>query len=834
MKTTFPGFFVFAWLVIGCERPVPFVSDGGPVEVQDGGVTNAGPRDGGEDGGGGDAGLGDGGASVDAGPGLDAGRPGVPDPAQSSLVATALAVADGVDEAVVVISIKDVFGTGVAGVTPVLSIGGTGNLTRPCTPTLASGVSTCGVRSTVAEPKALTTSSPVVLTGATRFVAGPPADATSTFDGGPTTLPADGTSEGLVSVRLSDAFGNPVEGVTPTLTLTGLAAQLAPPAPTNAQGVSTTRVRSTIPGTAMVALTAPLQRGPLAFTFVAGAPSESRSTISATPGSAPADGVSAVQLTATIRDAQGNPLPGQTVRFAVPDAGLVLEQPALLTSDAGVAQGRLFGVLPGVRLVTLAQPLVTSTGATVTFTPNVPDPAQCSLVASPTTAIADGMAAIEVLVTLRDSSARPVAGVGVVVASTRGTVTQGPPTDLQGQTRAFVRSTTGGPAVITVTSPVVLGSEFVTFRPILDVEVPLEMLSWPVNWSSGAALQVDRSQLHLDRSDYDGVVTTTFEAVCQGAQRTVELVAQSSGAAVASVSCPAAASPTRVRSTAFTWSGAQVFRARLAAASTAAPFVLHSARVIVTQTAATRTRYMALLVRGPNTAQGEAISTTFNSSEFASQLVSWWWSPTRVAGLSPSTPFEFEVIADISGTSISPTVRLRREELFFDAATVSTAPGLRRYTTAFAAPPGGGPSQNTEARYRVSPGGASNGWFLLRAAVWVRLENMERLQLQIPLTGGPEAHDPALHRFELTRYTNPTTSLLANTSIPGFPGNTATVQLQGSAGDTVTGSMALGPPLSAQGPSSLAVPAASLDQLRLSATVQGTSVQAPLLRVEVN
>ncbi len=757
----------------------------------------------------------------DAGPVVDAGAPGVPVESESSLVATAVAIADGVDQVVVLVSLKDAQMNGVAGITPSLQVSGAGNSALACTVTGTNGISTCRFSSTVAETKTISLQTPVALSTTTRFDAGPAVLANSSFDGGPARVAADGTSAATFAVTLIDARGNPVRGEMPGLAVSGVGF-LAAATATGAQGVATVELRSTRVGLSTIEVRSPLMLGAATVEFVAGPPSATTSTIDAGPPTAPANGVTTIALTATLRDAQGNPVAGRMVQFAALDGGVQINQPTQPTASDGTATGTVTATSPVTRLVTLAAPIVTTTGAVVSFFASQADPSNSTITATPTTLLADGVSSSEVVVTLRDALNRPVSGATAVMSSTRGTVTQGPVTDSQGQTRAFVRSTTAGTAALALSAPISLTGPTLTFSQTLSVQVPLEMLGWPVNFNAATALRVERSQLAIDRADYDGTVITNFEVVCQGPQRQINLIAQSTGMAVTSVTCPTASVPSRVRSAPFTWSGAQTFRAELAPMPATGAFTLHAARVMVTQTGATRTRYLVPLLKGSNSAQGEDLDTPVNAP--LAGLLSWWWDPASVVGVRS---FELELLTENVLVSFGPSYRLRNEAFFEELVSIPTLPGPLTRHVATITP---GPS---ETRYRLLPNGGAGGWFLKRAAVWVRLENAQRLRLQMPLTIGPSSHAAALPLFDRSSYTNPLTTL-ASTLVAGVPSPPATVQVLRTALDASQGLLPIGPQLTGVGAAWLSVDPLDLDQYRLSAQVQGGVMASPQLLIQVN
>ncbi|MEW5849432.1 MAG: IPT/TIG domain-containing protein [Myxococcota bacterium] len=71
------------------------------------------------------------------------------------------------------------------------------------------------------------------------------------------------------------------------------------------------------------------------------------STLAATPTELVADGVQSSVLTVTVRNADGEPMAGETVRFSANAAEVMLAQPAMVTDAGGVATGLARSETPG-------------------------------------------------------------------------------------------------------------------------------------------------------------------------------------------------------------------------------------------------------------------------------------------------------------------------------------------------------------------------------------------------------------------------------------------------------------------------------------------------------
>src|SRR5262249_40872973 len=157
----------------------------------------------------------------------------------------------------------------------------------------------------------------------------------------PASIAADGTSPSMITVTVLDAKRRPVAGATVTFAATGTGNTLTQPsAPTNASGIATGTLASTVAESKTISATV---NGTTALAqhatvmFVAGSPANARSTVIAAPTSVAADGTSSSTITVTVRDASGNPVAGAIVTLAATGSGNTLVQPSGPTGAGGVA-----------------------------------------------------------------------------------------------------------------------------------------------------------------------------------------------------------------------------------------------------------------------------------------------------------------------------------------------------------------------------------------------------------------------------------------------------------------------------------------------------------------
>ena len=183
----------------------------------------------------------------------------------------------------------------------------------------------------------------------------------------------------------------------------------------------------------------------VSFEIPAAASSESAMAVS--PTSVPADGVTAASVTVTIKDQFGTPLAGKTVTVS----GVVTGTPnPSLTSSVSVSatttdgSGQItFGVEDtSVESITYSATDVTDNvevneTVSVVFRAGLPQAAQSSMQASPSSVPADGVTTSTITVTAEDHNANPVRGITITLSALNGssviTPSTGAVTDAAGQ-----------------------------------------------------------------------------------------------------------------------------------------------------------------------------------------------------------------------------------------------------------------------------------------------------------------------------------------------------------------------------------------------------------------
>jgi hypothetical protein len=175
-----------------------------------------------------------------------------------------------------------------------------------------------------------------------------------------------------ITITVKDVDANPVPGVGVTLSATGTGNTIVQPSPTNASGVTTGTISSTVPAAKVVSAVAggvPITQT-ATVTVVVGPVSAAQSTVVADPTSVELGGALST-ITVTVKDAYDNPISGATVVLAATGTGNTLTQPGSVTNASGVATGTLSSTVVESKTVSAT---ANGTGITQTATVTVTSP----------------------------------------------------------------------------------------------------------------------------------------------------------------------------------------------------------------------------------------------------------------------------------------------------------------------------------------------------------------------------------------------------------------------------------------------------------------------------
>src|ERR1035437_947480 len=177
--------------------------------------------------------------------------------------------------------------------------------------------------------------------------------ATSTLVASPGAVTADGVATTTLTVTVENAQGNIIPGAVVSLSGSGAGNNFGTiSGTTNASGVFTTTLASTLAQTETITATEGSVHETTSVTFSPGAASAATSTLVASPGAVTADGVATTTLTVTVEDAQGNIIPGAAVSLSGSGSGNTFGTISGTTNASGVFTTTLASTLAQTETIT--------------------------------------------------------------------------------------------------------------------------------------------------------------------------------------------------------------------------------------------------------------------------------------------------------------------------------------------------------------------------------------------------------------------------------------------------------------------------------------------------
>ncbi len=411
------------------------------------------------------------------------GDPATVNASNSSLVMspTSGVVADGTQSSLATITVRDVNGNPVSGQLVSLASSGFANSILPASAVSdANGLATANITSLRAETKTITATinpgpAQVVVTqqGSVQFIADASSISASLSSASAlpaTSVAADGTSISTISVTLLDVNSNPVAGQSVQISADGILNSIVQPSSSDAAGQASGTIASTAAQTKTITVTANpgpsqvvlVQKPTVAFVGNAAAISATGSSVIASPDQELiANGLSQSTVTITVRDTNGNPVPGQSVQIAVGGGSNLITQPLTLTDGNGVTTARLASTLAEIKsisatvnpgpgaMVLSQQPLVEFIGDA-----NNISATNSSAVALPLSGvITNGIDQSSITVIVRDVNNNPVPQqtVNLAATGTGNSLTQPPLSDALGRAVGSIASTVAETKTLTAT-----------------------------------------------------------------------------------------------------------------------------------------------------------------------------------------------------------------------------------------------------------------------------------------------------------------------------------------------------------------------------------------------
>ncbi len=320
----------------------------------------------------------------------------------------------------------------------------------------------------------------------------------------PGLVPADGHSTAELMATVVNAGGQAVSGV-PVSFSTDLGTLADLQGVTDAQGQVSTLVYSRAAGMATVTVSV---YGGLSGTttvdFYSVVPTAVQVRTSA--DLVPADGKTAVTVTAHVTDMAGYGVAGVPVTFSS-TLGVLVNPTTVQTNSSGDASETVTSGTAGTATVTATVGRLSSS-AQVTFY-SMSKVVQVQVAAAPESVPADGKTTAALTATVLNAGGQPVVGVPVSFSADLGTVVSaGAVSDDQGQVSAVVYSAQAGTAMVTATADGISGTAAVEFYTLGVAGVHVQMAPQSVPADGKTAATVTATVLDGGGLPMDGVSVT--------------------------------------------------------------------------------------------------------------------------------------------------------------------------------------------------------------------------------------------------------------------------------------------------------------------------------------
>jgi plastocyanin len=328
-------------------------------------------------------------------------------------------------------------------------------------------------------------SSITATTPAVNVVAADPSNATSIIASNPNShIIADGTSVSSITVTFKDQYGNPVSGVTPTLTSTGTGNTLVQAGASNTSGQAIATLTSTVPEAKTIRISSPTGFSSLGTVIVFGShlTDPAVSLVETTANIVPTDPASSAIVTATVKNELGTALPGKQVTL-ISTRGSSVDSisPSTATSDASgkavfTVKSTATGNANFTASVITDNTVIMPSAVNITFIrPADTDVSTISI--APSLLNADGNSVATITVVVKDNTGEEMSGRSVSLTSSRGAADIIAPapaiTNFSGVATFTLKSTSVGVAHLTATVDSVTKTTSARF---IDAATPLSGL----------------------------------------------------------------------------------------------------------------------------------------------------------------------------------------------------------------------------------------------------------------------------------------------------------------------------------------------------------------------
>ncbi len=373
-------------------------------------------------------------------------------------------VADGAMANTLQVKVTDAFGNALAGQT-VSVLAGNGATTAPTVTTQPDGTVEISVTSQTAGTSAVTASiNSSSLSRNVTFVADVRTAKIASLEVTQDNSVADGAMANTLRVKVTDAFGNALNGQTVSV-MADNGATVAPTVITDPDGTVEISVTSQTAGTSTVTASINNSSQSRNVTFIADVRTAQIADLVVIKDGSEADGSTANTLRARVTDAFGNALAGQTVSVLADNGATTA--PTVITEPDGTVEISVTSQTAGTSAVT-ASINNSSQSRNVTFIADVRTAQIASLVVIKDGSEADGSTANTLRARVTDAFGNALAGQTVSVsAGNSATVAPAVITEPDGTVEISVTSQTAGVSAVTATINNSSQSRNVTF--IADV-----------------------------------------------------------------------------------------------------------------------------------------------------------------------------------------------------------------------------------------------------------------------------------------------------------------------------------------------------------------------------
>ena len=300
---------------------------------------------------------------------------------------------------------------------------------------------------------------------------------------------------------------------------------------TDASGLCSITATSTTAGnyTSAVSISdGTLSDSPASFGFVADAADATISTVTTTADGALADGSTTNTLQATIKDANGNAVAGETVTFVQP-TNITFSATTCVTDASGLCSITATSTTAGnyTSAVSISDGTLSDSPASFGFVADAVDARTSSVSATPTSVVADGTTST-VTVTVLDANDNPLLGSTVTLAQGAGSSTIGDVTNNGDGTYTFIVSFTTAEVVTytaTADGVTITDTEMVTFIPknqTIGAITPTMSVTFgdadfmvSATATSGLAVTFGSTSPAVCTASPTGVVTLTGTGICK-------------------------------------------------------------------------------------------------------------------------------------------------------------------------------------------------------------------------------------------------------------------------------------------------------------------------------